>query len=49
LRPLRRAGIPACEVRKRRRTALLCPHAKAHSDKLKQVALKIHDETDKIG
>jgi hypothetical protein len=28
---------------------LFCAHhAKAHSDKLKQVALKIHDETDKI-
>ena len=29
---------------------LFCAHhAKAHSDKLKQVALKIHDETGKIG
>ena len=28
---------------------LFCDHhAKAHSDKLKQVALKIHDETGKI-
>ena len=28
---------------------LFCAHhAKAHSDKLKQVALKIHDETGKI-
>ena len=28
---------------------LFCAHhAKAHSDKLSQVALKIHDETDKL-
>ncbi len=28
---------------------LFCAHhAKAHSDKLKQVALEIHDETDRI-
>jgi hypothetical protein len=28
---------------------LFCAHhAKAHSDKLRQVALKIHDETDKV-
>jgi hypothetical protein len=28
---------------------LFCAHhAKAHSDKLRQVALKIHDETDKL-
>lgn len=29
---------------------LFCAHhARAHQDKLQQVALKIHDETDKIG
>ena len=28
---------------------LFCAHhAKAHSDKLRQVALRIHDETDKL-